>query len=700
MLTVVLALTAPAPTTATVRLPRWFGDGMVLQTSDENGPAAFLAGITEPAGEKVQIHGDAGVYTVTSEPRSGHWKVKLDASTTWTNTANMTIWVAGATGPAVVATGAAGDVYFCAGQSNMLFSLHQALNYTAEAATLAAFPNFRFFMTNRALNATAQWDVTDDDANCDAAAPAAPPHPPPPPPPPPGSCAASGFARDTAFGHGHGPSIGNAPATDAADCCAQCAGAWAGRGCSFFTFAPPAAALAAANATGDTASGTCWFKTNDHGPPLPRPGYVSGGHPSPPPPPGPPKPCNRWVSPTEAAADGARFLLSFSAVCFLTVRDIARQHTHGRPMGLIQSAWGGSRIESWMSAEALASAGPPVAGSVPANNNPSPTGAANDQGHLYNGMVSPWTNFSIRAALWYQGEENADQSCQVNSTMWPGPPAAHTQPVEYYAVALSAMVRDWRLKKGVAFPLGLMQLPPSVKAGVDPAVSNPMWAGRPDIRGAEALSGAHPAGNTTDVSGVAVTIDLGGASNWGNDHPPNKNEMARRLSLQLLHTAYGLGLESIPLWTGPVLQGIAKEPAGTRQGKGASAAITLTFTAMSAAGGLSLRDVKAPFSVDDGRGGVASPTNNCTRCCDGGGAPFEITTDPDPSSARRSGRKLTWVRLPRAAITVGPGAMVTLETPGAAGVTGLRYAWTDFVDCVLDNGNSSIPAGPFRHWFQ
>ena len=32
----------------------------------------------------------------------------------------------------------------------MLFSLHQAINYTAEAATLATFPNFRFFMTNRA----------------------------------------------------------------------------------------------------------------------------------------------------------------------------------------------------------------------------------------------------------------------------------------------------------------------------------------------------------------------------------------------------------------------------------------------------------------------------------------------------------------------------------------------------------------------
>ena len=70
-----------------------------------------------------------------------------------------------------------------------------------------------------------------------------------------------------------------------------------------------------------------------------------------------------------------------------------------------------------------------------------------------------------------------------------------------------------------------------------------------------------------------------------------------------------------------------------------------------------------------------------------------------PAIALRVGRNVTWVRLPRAAIAVGPGARVTLR-PGVARVTGLRYAWTDFVDCVLDNGNSSgIPAGPFRHWF-
>lgn len=309
-------------------------------------------------------------------------------------------------------------------------------------------------------------------------------------------------------------------------------------------------------------------------------------------------------------------------------------------------------------------------------------------------MVSPWTNFSIKAALWYQGEENADQSCQVNSSMWPGPPAAHAEPIKYYAAALAAMVQDWRSSKGIDFPLVTMQLPPSTSAkSIDPALSNPMWAGRPDIRAAEALSLAHPGGNTTDASGVAVTLDLGGASNWGDDHPPNKNEMSRRLALQLLHTAYKLDQESgLPLWTGPVLSAVALNPITGR--------IILNFTAMSSQGGLSLRDVKAPTSVDDGRGGIPQSTNNCTRCCDGGGGPFEVTYASNPAHARQEGRNLTWVRLARADIDVGASSVVLAHGQQQHSPTGLRYAWTDFVDCVLDNGNSSgIPAGPFRHWF-
>ena len=51
---------------------------------------------------------------------------------------------------------------------NTVLSNHCSHVMTAEAATLQKYPNFRFFMTNRALNDTAQFDLTNDDKNCDA----------------------------------------------------------------------------------------------------------------------------------------------------------------------------------------------------------------------------------------------------------------------------------------------------------------------------------------------------------------------------------------------------------------------------------------------------------------------------------------------------------------------------------------------------
>lgn len=223
-------------------------------------------------------------------------------------------------------------------QSNMLFSLQQALNYTAEAATLQYFPNFRFFMTARANKSTPQWDMTPQpESQCDAAAPSVS-HPSASSEvfssrssPSAGAmtssssrhewsaCSVSGFLNNTDFHDGQG--LGHAPSSSAAECCTQCSSAeWSAKGCKFFTFA----------------AGTCWFKVDSNGVRT-SVGSISGGvAPLPPPPPPPPlKPCNKWLTAAEASADDSKFLLSFSAVCFLTVRDVAMMHTGQRPMGLV-----------------------------------------------------------------------------------------------------------------------------------------------------------------------------------------------------------------------------------------------------------------------------------------------------------------------------------------------------------------------------
>ena len=65
-----------------------------------------------------------------------------------------------------------------------------------------------------------------------------------------------------------------------------------------------------------------------------------------------------------------------------------------------------------MSSGAIARAGWPVTGNVPPGK---PGQPADVPSALYNGMVSPWNDFAIRAAMWYQGEANADQKVSVQT---------------------------------------------------------------------------------------------------------------------------------------------------------------------------------------------------------------------------------------------------------------------------------------------
>ena len=96
--------------------------------------------------------------------------------------------------------------------------------------------------------------------------------------------------------------------------------------------------------------------------------------------------CNRWVTAAEAAASG--FIEDFSAVCYMTVRDIARMHVgSARPMGLIQSAWGGNRVEAWMAANAIKAAAHSITPGYAAYP-PTRTGP-NANSVLFNAMVAP-----------------------------------------------------------------------------------------------------------------------------------------------------------------------------------------------------------------------------------------------------------------------------------------------------------------------
>jgi sialate O-acetylesterase len=174
------------------------------------------------------------------------------------------------------------------------------------------------------------------------------------------------------------------------------------------------------------------------------------------------------------------------------------------PIGLIHSSWGGSLIEAWMSKESLA----------PIKNfdlkevdlkrgNRFPT-------VLFNAMINPLIPFTIKGALWYQGEANISQPDQ-------------------YRLLFPAMVKDWRERWGIGdFPFYYVQIAPfrySNQNRMDDA-NNAAF-----LREVQA--------QCLDIiphSGMAVTLDIGTENVI---HPPVKKEVADRLLYNALHTTYG-----------------------------------------------------------------------------------------------------------------------------------------------------------------
>jgi hypothetical protein len=93
---------------------------------------------------------------------------------------------------------------------------------------------------------------------------------------------------------------------------------------------------------------------------------------------------------------------------------------------------------------------------------------------------------------------------------------------------------------------------------------------------------------------------------------------------------------------------------------------------------------------------VDGTRNDCTLCC-AKQPPFEA----------QDAETGTWLTLPRTAITVeeshlpsgGGGGKVHLDVSVVIeGVGAVRYAHTDYVECVLVN-NDSLPLAPFVHTF-
>ncbi len=143
---------------------------------------------------------------------------------------------------------------------------------------------------------------------------------------------------------------------------------------------------------------------------------------------------------------------------------------------------------------------------------------ANQPTALYNAMIAPLINYTIKGFLWYQGESNAGRP-------------------EEYAKLQPAQITDWRNKwKQGELPFIYVQLPNFMEANYLPSESN--WAILRESQ-LKALSVSNTA--------MAVAIDLG---EWNDIHPDNKKDLGERLALAAEKIAYGENM----VYSGPIYQ--------------------------------------------------------------------------------------------------------------------------------------------------
>ncbi len=227
---------------------------------------------------------------------------------------------------------------------------------------------------------------------------------------------------------------------------------------------------------------------------------------------------------------------------------------------------------------------------------------------LSNGMIAPLGRYGLRGILWYQGESNTGEA-------------------DRYPALLRGLAADWRARFGRDTPLLVVQL-----AGYGAPPTAPGESGWASLREAQRqVVAADP------HAALAVTIDIGDRYDI---HPPNKQELGRRLARAARALVYG---DAMPA-SGPVPRTVARE----------GAAVLVQF-------------------ADAGNGLVAYGAS--------GPVGFELCTDA-PGSCRYADALIR-------------GDAVVLQAALAAPATRVRYGWADKPVVTLFDG-TGLPAGPFQ----
>lgn len=179
------------------------------------------------------------------------------------------------------------------------------------------------------------------------------------------------------------------------------------------------------------------------------------------------------------------------------------------PIGLINTSYGGSTIEAWMTPNTLKD----FEGiKIPGKSDPIPV-VNRTPTTLYNGMLHPIIGYGMRGAIWYQGESNYDRPNQ-------------------YVPLMEAMVKEWRSLWGTGeFPFYFAQIAPYNYAQLPPY----NYGGK--YNSAYIRDAQRKAVDKIPNSAMAVLLDVGEECCI---HPPNKEAVGTRLAYLALAKTYGL----------------------------------------------------------------------------------------------------------------------------------------------------------------
>lgn len=213
----------------------------------------------------------------------------------------------------------------------------------------------------------------------------------------------------------------------------------------------------------------------------------------------------------------------FSAVAYFY--GVQLQKILDVPVGMIHTSWGGSKVEAWISKDimSLYEAVNLENVDITKKTNHVPTA-------LYNAMIHPLIPYTIKGALWYQGESNRNNP-------------------EAYKVLFPAMVKDWRNRWGIGdFPFYYVQIAPFMYGNNEAfkVADNSAFIREVQLQCESIIPN----------SGIAITMDIGEPFCI---HPAKKKEVADRLLFNALNKTYGY--KTID-FSGPVYESMSEKEGG------------------------------------------------------------------------------------------------------------------------------------------